>query len=71
MVVGSVLRDETAADPSLPAIRSIHRMSLRMLGLEAFERLARSAGWTVVRSIEGNPFYHNVSLRKIPLSAVG
>jgi hypothetical protein len=64
-IVGSVVRDEATADPSLPVLRDMRGIPPRLLGLEAFGALAATAGWRVARAIEGNPFYHVVELSKM------
>ncbi len=63
-LVGSVVRDETTADPSLPIMRDMRGIPPRLLGLGAFGSLAAAAGWKVARAIDGNPFYHVVELSK-------
>jgi hypothetical protein len=64
VITGSVLRDERSADPSLILIKEMSRMTVRLLGLDAFTVLIAKAGWKVVRAVEGNPCYHVVSLHK-------
>jgi hypothetical protein len=64
-MIGSVLRDEKTADPSLPLLKENSNMTFRLLGLEAFKAIADKAGWIVDKSIEGNPFYHIIRLKKL------
>lgn len=64
VMVGSVVRDEATADPSLPIMRNMRGIPPRLLGLDAFGDLARTAGWRIARTIEGNPCYHTVALAK-------
>ncbi len=61
-VVGSVLRDERTADPSLLLMRGYTSMPFRLLGAERLAALVEPAGWRVDAAPAFNPFYQVVTL---------
>lgn len=64
VMVGSVVRDLNTLDPRLRAtVQPGGRPLIRYLGLEAFQSLARQAGWIVDRVVD-SVAHHAVSLKK-------
>lgn len=64
VMVGPVIRDATTLDPRLRMTEHVEgRPAIRYIGLDAFRQLARSAGWTIERSLDG-PMHQVVRLRK-------
>ncbi len=65
VMVGPVVRDASTLDPRLKQMEHVPgRPAIRFIGLEAFSRLVRSAGWLIERSLDG-PMHQVVSLKKI------
>lgn len=65
VMVGSVIRDLGTLDARLHVTATMKaRPAVRWLGLEAFEKLARGAGWRTVRTIDSTA-HHVVALRKL------
>ncbi len=64
VVVGPVVRDSTTLDPRLKMTEHVKgRPAIRYIGLDAFQRIARSAGWTIGRVLDG-PMHQVISLEK-------
>lgn len=64
VMVGPVVRDASTLDPRLKQMEHVPgRPAIRFIGLEAFGRLVRSAGWLIERSLDG-PMHQAVSLQK-------
>ncbi len=64
VMTGSVVRAASTLDSRLAVSGSPPWMpSIRYIGLEAFETLARAAGWTIARRLE-SPMHHAISLTK-------
>jgi hypothetical protein len=64
VMVGPVVRDASTLDPRLKQMEHVPgRPAIRFIGLEAFGRLVRSAGWLIERSLDG-PMHQVVSLKK-------
>jgi hypothetical protein len=59
-MTGAIARDDTL----MRMMKDAAKMTLHPRRLEAFADLAAGAGWAVDRSVEGNPLYHIVRLRK-------
>lgn len=65
VMVGPVIRNAQTLDERLKFSEQVtDRPATRYIGLEAFEKLARQAGWTIDRSLDG-PMHQVVSLKKI------
>lgn len=64
VMVGPVVRDASTLGPRLKLMEHVPgRPAIRFIGLEAFGRLVRSAGWLIERSLDG-PMHQVVSLKK-------
>lgn len=59
VMAGSLLKDDRVTR----VMRRNSALAIRYLGAEAFETLARRAGWTIARMLDG-PTIHTVALRK-------
>lgn len=67
-VVGSVMREESAADPTLRLLRkSSPKLAFRLLGESGLAALAARAGWTIAGAGEGSSFYQIVRLARSTL----
>jgi hypothetical protein len=63
-MVGSVIRDLDTLDARLHVTTTMKgRPAVRWLGLAAFEKLARQAAWTIVRTIDSTA-HHVVALQR-------
>ncbi|MBE7556019.1 MAG: hypothetical protein HS126_33610 [Anaerolineales bacterium] len=64
VMVGPVVRDASTLDARLKQMEHVPgRPAIRFIGLEAFGRLVRSAGWLIECSLDG-PMHQAVSLKK-------
>ncbi len=64
VVVGPVVRDAQTLDPRLRGTEHVPgRPAVRYIGLEAFEKLAHLAGWTIGQTLDG-PMHQVISLKK-------
>jgi hypothetical protein len=65
VMVGPVIRSAQTLDPRLRMTEHTPgRPAVRYIGLEAFQKLAGAAGWTIERSLDG-PMHQVVSLKKV------
>ena len=65
VLAGPVVRNAQTLDERLKFSEQLPgRPAIRFIGLEAFEKLARQAGWTIDRSLDG-PMHQVVSLKKV------
>ena len=63
-MVGPVIRSAETLDPRLRGTEKVPgRPAVRYIGLDAFQRLAAPAGWTIARHLDG-PMHQVVALQK-------